>query len=224
MLIIIIIIIIKIIIIMIIILIIVIIIVILIVINSYIIVKDKDVETIIKIMLKIKIKNEWSFLTTANTITTNKTAITDKALTGEDKKTKIKQQKKQNKNKKDEEWTFGCLLTYYTQTMKWLPCLKCIVKITFLMTKRGMWYQYNSFCLKVFTVSEWSIIVMSQSPIPVMQIMFVKTFVVTALVWKYFFFSKITMRAFVVVSSSAKFCQGTTIVLPSYILSNIPPF
>ena len=50
-------------------------------------------------MLKIKIKNEWSFLTTANTITTNKTAITDEVLTGEDKKTKIKQQKKQNKNK-----------------------------------------------------------------------------------------------------------------------------
>ena len=46
--------------------------------------------TIIKIILKIKIKNEWSFLTITNTITTNKTAITEKTLTGEEKKNKNK--------------------------------------------------------------------------------------------------------------------------------------
>ena len=54
--------------------------------------------TIMKIMLKIKkIKNifkkikspcEWSFLTIIITITTNKTLIADKTLTGEEKKNK----------------------------------------------------------------------------------------------------------------------------------------
>ena len=45
--------------------------------------------TIIKIILKIKIKNEWSFLTITNTITTNKTAITQKnTYRGREKKQK----------------------------------------------------------------------------------------------------------------------------------------
>ena len=42
-----------------------------------------------------------------------------------------------------------------------------------------------------------------------------KTFLVTGLAWQYLLFTKITMRAFIVVSSSSKFCHGTTIVLLS---------
>ena len=56
--------------------------------------------------------------------------------------------------------------------------------------------------------------------IVILQIMLVKTFLVAGLVWQYLFFPKIMMRAFMVVSSSTKFCHGTTIIL----LSTNPTF
>ena len=47
--------------------------------------------------------------------------------------------------------------------MKRLLCLICSVNITFIRTKRAyvfnLWYQYNYFYLKDFSVSAWSIIV-----------------------------------------------------------------
>ena len=79
-----------------------IVIIILIVINSYIIIKDNMMITMMKIMFKIKIienikkkysPSEWSFLTKTITLTTNKTLITDKTLTGERKKNKKQNQK-----------------------------------------------------------------------------------------------------------------------------------
>ena len=80
-------------------------------------------------MLKIKIINnckkkkcscEWSFLTITITITTNKTLITDKTLTGEEKKKQT------------------ITIIYYIQAMKRLPCLICSINIMFIKTKRGM--------------------------------------------------------------------------------------
>ena len=47
----------------------------------------------------------------------------------------------------------------------------------------------------------------------ILQIMFVKIFLVTGLVWQCLFFSKITMRASIVASSSTKVCHGIAIVL-----------
>ena len=41
------------------------------------------------------------------------------------------------------------------------------------------------------------------------------TLLIAGLIWQYLFFPKITMRAFIVVSSSTKFCHGTTIILLS---------
>ena len=76
-----------------------IIIIILIVINSYIIIKDNDNDNDDgnnaqnkdnkKYLKEIKKESpcEWSFLTITITITTNKTLITGKTLTGEEKKT-----------------------------------------------------------------------------------------------------------------------------------------
>ena len=76
-----------------------IIIIILIVINSYIIIKDNDNgnddgnnaqnKDNKKYLKEIKKESpcEWSFLTITITITTNKTLITGKTLTGEEKKT-----------------------------------------------------------------------------------------------------------------------------------------
>ena len=76
-----------------------IIIIILIVINSYIIIKDNDNDNDDgnnaqnkdnkKYLKEIKKESpcEWSFLTITITITTNKTFITGKTLTGEEKKT-----------------------------------------------------------------------------------------------------------------------------------------
>ena len=76
-----------------------IIIIILIVINSYIIIKDNDNDNNDgnnaqnkdnkKYLKEIKKESpcEWSFLTITITITTNKTLITGKTLTGEEKKT-----------------------------------------------------------------------------------------------------------------------------------------
>ena len=153
----------MIIIIMIIMIIIIIVIKILIVIDSYIIIKDKDNDSDdekntqnkdSRIYINKKIEScKWSFSTIAITLTTGKTlTATDKTLTGEEKK----------KN--------TIILIYYIQTIKRLPCLICSVNIRFIKTKRGMyvfnlWYQYNSFCLKDFTVSAWSVIVISQSQI-----------------------------------------------------------
>ena len=80
-------------------LIVIIIIVTLIVINSYIIIKDNDNDNDDgnnaqnkdnkKYLKEIKKESpcEWSFLTITITITTNKTLITGKTLTGEEKKT-----------------------------------------------------------------------------------------------------------------------------------------
>ena len=108
-----------------------IIIIILIVINSYIIIKDNDNDNDDgnnaqnkdnkKYLKEIKKESscEWSFLTITITITTNKTLITGKTLTGEEKKTTI-------------------ILIYYIQTMKRLPCLMCSVNITFIKTKRDI--------------------------------------------------------------------------------------
>ena len=142
---------------------------ILIVIDSYIIIKDKDNDSDdekntqnkdSRIYINKKIEScKWSFSTITITLTTGKTlTVTDKTLTGEEKK-------KQNKTKKK-----TIILIYYIQTIKRLPCLICSVNIMFIKTKRGMyvfnlWYQYNSFCLKDFTVSAWSVIVISQSQI-----------------------------------------------------------
>ena len=79
-------------------LIVIIIIVTLIVINSYIIIKDNDNDNDDgnnaqnkdnkKYLKEIKKESpcEWSFLTITITITTNKTPIADKTLTGEEKK------------------------------------------------------------------------------------------------------------------------------------------
>ena len=73
----------------------------LIVINSYIIMKDKDNDNNDKNNAQNKDNKkcwkkwsscEWSFLTIASTIITNKTLITDKTLTGEEKN-KAKQNK-----------------------------------------------------------------------------------------------------------------------------------
>ena len=49
----------------------------------------------------------------------------------------------------------------------------------------------------------------------ILRIMFVKTFLVTGLVWQYLFFPEITMRVFIVISSSTTFCHGTTIAFLS---------
>ena len=62
--------------------IVIIIMVILIVIDSYIIIKNKDNKNYFKRYSSC----EWTFLTITITITTNKRIITDKALTGEERK------------------------------------------------------------------------------------------------------------------------------------------
>ena len=49
----------------------------------------------------------------------------------------------------------------------------------------------------------------------ILQMIFVKTFLVTGLVWQYLLFSKITICAFIVIGSSTKFYHGTTIALHS---------
>ena len=49
----------------------------------------------------------------------------------------------------------------------------------------------------------------------ILQIIFMKTFLVTGLLWQYLFFPKITMCAFIVIGSGTKFCHGTTIALHS---------
>ena len=104
--------------------------------------------------------------------------------------------------------------------MKRLPCLICSVNVTLIKTKRGM-------CLELMVPVQFflperfycfSMVYERDLPVtnPVMvilQIMFVKAFLVTGLVWQYLLFPKITMRAFIVASSSTKFCHGTTIVL-----------
>ena len=138
---------------------------ILIVIDSYIIIKDEDNDSDDekntqnkdnRMYINKKIEScKWSFLTITITVTTGKTlTATDKTLTGEEKKTKTKTRINN---------------IYYIQTIKRLACLICSVNM-FIKTKRGMyvfnlWYQYNSFCLKDFTISAWSVIVISQSQI-----------------------------------------------------------
>ena len=81
--------------------------------------------TMMKIMRKIKIiiikalkENQTNKQT--NTITTNKTCITDKVLSGEEREREKK-------------------ITYCIQTIKRLPCLICSVNITFIKTKRSIY-------------------------------------------------------------------------------------
>ena len=78
------------------------------------------------------------------------------------------------------------------------------------------------FCLKILPqrFSCFSMVYYCHLPVtnPVMvilQIMFIKAFLVTGLVWHYLFLPIIRMRAFIVVSSSTTFCQGTTMILLS---------
>ena len=57
------------------------------------------------------------------------------------------------------------ILIYSIHTMKGLPCVICSVNIRLIRPKEAcvfnLLYQYNSSCLKDFTVSAWSIIVIS---------------------------------------------------------------
>ena len=111
------------------------------------------------------------------------------------------------------------IIIYYIQTMKRIPYLICNVNTTFIKIKRGICLQYNSFCSKRFSVSACSIIVTNPVRV-ILQIMFLKTFLAVGFVWQFLLFPKITMCAFIVLGSSAKFCHSTTIVL----LSTIPTF
>ena len=93
-----------------------IIIVTLILIDSYIIIKNKDNDNNDENNVQNKDNNKKIIKKKQkkkNTITANKTLITDKTLTGEDRKK-----------------------TCYIQTMKRLPCLICSINITFIKTRR----------------------------------------------------------------------------------------
>ena len=101
--------------------------------------------------------------------------------------------------------------------MERLPCLICSVNITLIKTKGAyffnLWNQHYSFCLKDFSMVYYCDLPVTNPVMIILQITFVKTFLVTGLVRQYWFFPKITIRAIIVVSSSAKFYHGTTIAL-----------
>ena len=96
----------------------------------------------------------WSFLTITITITTNETFLRNKT-----------QGKKTSNNTYALHPNYK--VTTYEETMK---SLIWSVNITLLRPKWtcvfNLWHQYNYFCLKDFSVSAWSIIVISQSQIP----------------------------------------------------------
>ena len=105
-------------------------------------------------------------LTIAIAITTNKTLITDKTLTGEEKK----------------------ILIYYIQTMKRLPCLICSVNIMFIKTKRGICLSlmvpvqlFLSWRLYQFSMVYYSDLPVTNPIIVILQIMFRNTLLVTGL-------------------------------------------
>ena len=112
--------------------------------------------------------------------------------------------------------------------MKRLPCLTRSVNITFIKTKRGICL---SFMVPVqffllwrffrFSMVYYCDLQVTNPVMTILQIMFVKTFLVTSLVWHLLFFAKITMCAFIVIGSSTKFCHGTNIVILSTNLHSI---
>ena len=114
-----------------------------------------------KIMCKIKIINKKNIIK-IKTKKQKKTKQTDRITTN---KTLIYNRENTYSGREREKKNY-LFLIYYIQIIKRLPCLISSVNITFIKTIRSIWYQYNSFCLKAFTVSAWSIIVISQSQIP----------------------------------------------------------
>ena len=105
--------------------------------------------------------------------------------------------------------------------MKRLLCLICSVNITFAKTKRGMSLIYGTstilFDLNIFPFHHGLFLSSTSqksryghSPDNVCN-----DVLVTGLVWQLLSFPKITMCAFIVSGSSAKFCHGSTFVLLS---------
>ena len=98
--------------------------------------------------------------------------------------------------------------------MKTLLCLICNVNTTLSLTYGK---SLILFALKILPFRR-GLLLWSPIKIPIMvilQIMLVKMFLATDLVWHFLFFLKTAMCAFIVLGPSPTFCHGTSIVLLS---------